>query len=159
MSSDLRALLANRRFAIPLIALLGIAFVGMILVGVILITRPGSDDGSQVALATSTPESEPTERSTATALPSATLEPAATPTLVPVGTSESPSATDIALTSTSEAESSSQATPGSGNTPVATAAAPAEEELADTGVGWGLILVSAIGLSGLVVVARRLRLA
>jgi hypothetical protein len=166
MSREIRALLANRRFAIPLIALLGIAFVGLILVGVILITRPGtSDDGSQAALATSTSALEATERPTTTALPSATVEPSSTPTLVPLGTPASPSETDVADASTSEAETPSdeeataQPTPGSGDSPAATATAPTEDELADTGVGWGLIVLSAIGLSGLVLLARRLRLA
>jgi hypothetical protein len=34
-----------------------------------------------------------------------------------------------------------------------------EDELADTGVGWGLVVFSAIGLGALVIVARRLRMA
>jgi hypothetical protein len=34
-----------------------------------------------------------------------------------------------------------------------------DEELAETGLGWGLILVSGVGLAGVAVAARRLRLA
>jgi hypothetical protein len=36
---------------------------------------------------------------------------------------------------------------------------PAGDELAQTGLGWGLVLVSAVGLGAVAIAARRLRLA
>ena len=49
MSQGLREMLANRRFAIPLIVLLAFCFVGLILVGVVLILKPGApDQGTEV---------------------------------------------------------------------------------------------------------------
>jgi hypothetical protein len=34
-----------------------------------------------------------------------------------------------------------------------------DEELADTGIGWGLVLFAGVGLAGLAIVARRFRMA
>ena len=54
---------------------------------------------------------------------------------------------------------SPQATSGTGSPAQATATPLPEDELADTGVGWGLIIFSGIGLAALVIFARRFRLA
>ena len=47
--------------------------------------------------------------------------------------------------------------------PTATAEATSipvtDEELADTGIGWGLVLFAGVGLAGLAIVARRFRMA
>ena len=67
MSQGLREMLANRRFAIPLIVLLGFCFVGLILVGVVLILKPGSPDADEpVAQATNTPGLDSTVQATST---------------------------------------------------------------------------------------------
>jgi len=47
----------------------------------------------------------------------------------------------------------------SGQSAEATATPVTDEELADTGIGWGLVLFAGIGLAGLAVVARRFRMA
>ncbi|MEJ2734210.1 MAG: hypothetical protein P8189_11700 [Anaerolineae bacterium] len=159
MSQDLRDMLANRRFAIPLIILLAFCFVGLILVGVVLILRPGpSDDGEPVAEATLTATFVPTERLTSTPSPTDSPTSRPSPTLVPLGTStESVSAGTPSSTpsSTPTAESTSTTSPGG----EATATPQTEDELAQTGVGWGLVLFSGAGLAVLALVARRLRLA
>ena len=70
MSQGLREMLANRRFAIPLIVLLAFCFVGLILVGVVLILKPGAPNGDgDVAQATNTPELESTVQATSTQVP------------------------------------------------------------------------------------------
>jgi hypothetical protein len=56
-------------------------------------------------------------------------------------------------------EPTAQATPGTGSEAQATATPLPDDELADTGVGWGLIVLSGVGLAGLVIFARRFRLA
>jgi len=53
MSQGLRELLANRRFAIPLIVLLAFCFVGLLLIGVILIWKPGLPTRSEAIVHTS----------------------------------------------------------------------------------------------------------
>jgi hypothetical protein len=164
MSQGLRDMLANRRFAIPLMVLLAFCFIGLILVGVVLILRPGAPDGGEpVAQATSTQPLEPTALPTSTRAPTDTPTPRPTPTLVPLGTEVSSSggtpvssvgegATPTGAAATTAA--TEESTPGA-----ATATPQTEEELAQTGVGWGLILFSGVGLAILVLVARRLRLA
>ncbi len=168
MSQDLRDMLANRRFAIPLIILLAFCFVGLILVGVVLILRPGaSDGGGAVAQATATGTLEPTEQFTSTPVPTDSPTPRPSPTLVPLGTptelvpagtpvsSAGGDATPTGEVATATAESTSTTAP----TGEATATPQPEDELAQTGAGWGLILFSSAGLAGLVLIARRLRLA
>ena len=87
MSQGLRDMLANRKFAIPLIILLAFCLIGLILVGVVLILRPGApDSGTPVAQTTFTPTLEPTQRPIPTSIPTDTPAPRATPTLVPLGT-------------------------------------------------------------------------
>lgn len=189
MSQGLRDMLANRRFAIPLIILLAFCFVGLILVGIVLILRPGaSDNGEPVAQATETALVEPTDEATSTPLPTDTPTPRPSPTLVPVGTTVSstggeseatPEGVGTPVSSGGEGEatakpeeggtevaSSAQDTPepteeteGAAEEATATTTPPQEEELAQTGVGWGLILASAVGLGLLVIAARRLRMA
>jgi len=160
MSQGLRDMLANRKFAIPLIILLAFCLIGLILVGVVLILRPGApDSGTPVAQTTFTPTLEPTQRPIPTSIPTDTPAPRATPTLVPLGTLVTSVTTGTAVapaggTTTPSGAATSTATP-----PSATATPPTDEELADTGIGWGLILFSGIGLALLAVVARRLRLA
>jgi hypothetical protein len=153
MSQGMREMLSNRRFAIPLIVLLAFCFIGLILVGVVLILRPGAPDGgTPVAQATSTTEPEATGLPTST--PTESPTPRATPTLVPVGTPVTPVSDGTPVTPVSEEPTPTTAAP----TPQPTSAAE-EDELADTGIGWGLILFSGAGLAVLVIMARRVRLA
>ena len=170
MSQDLRDMLANRRFAIPLIILLAFCFVGLILVGIVLILRPGASDGGEsVAQATATVTLEPTDRLTSTPAPTDSPTPRPTPTLVPLGTPTElvPAGTPVSsaggdATPTGESATASvtaEATSTTAPTGEATATPQPEDELAQTGVGWGLILFSGAGLAGLVLIARRLRLA
>jgi hypothetical protein len=170
MSEGLRDMLANRRFAIPLIILLAFCFIGLILVGVVLILRPGAPaDGTPVAQATATDAAEATEEPSSTPEPVASPTPRPSPTLVPMGTSvESESSgtpestADAAGTPVDSAgtdEATVEATATVSDAAEATAPPPTEEELAETGIGWGLILISGLGLAMLVLVARRLRLA
>ncbi len=157
MSQGLRNMLANRRFAIPLIVLLAFCLVGLILVGVVLILKPGAQDADEpVAQATSEPES------TATALATSAVEPTQeptdrpTPTLVPLGTvgtvvsGDEDEAPTVAPTA--------QPTATSGSSTEATDVPITDEELADTGLGWGLALFAGVGLALLAVAARRLRM-
>jgi cytoskeletal protein RodZ len=177
MSQGVRDLLANRRFAVPLIVLLAFCLIGLILIGIVLIWQPGPpDDGGSVAQNTATPLPESTETLAPTAAETAT--PRSSPTLVPVGTqvvSTKPASTVVADPSTAEAEETEAApqqtlTAEAGETATAEAGsgedatpAPTESpeeggELAQTGIGWGLVLFSGAGLGLLAAVARRLRL-
>lgn len=160
MSQGMRDMLSNRRFAIPLIILLGTIFVGLILVGIVLILRPGDSDNGEVAQATSTTGAGPTALFTSSPTPTESATPRPTPTLVPLGTPVSspggdstPAATDATVQPTAQATSATDSEAQATATPLP------DEELADTGVGWGLILFSGIGLAALVIVARRFRLA
>ena len=166
MSQDLRDMLSNRRFAIPLVVLLAFCFIGLILVGIVLILRPGApQDGGPVAQATSTVPTDVSEPPTWTPAPTDSPTPRSSPTLVPVGTEVTSgsggtpvSSADGAATAT-EPVATAEPTSTESATAEATAIPSTEEQLADTGVGWGLILFSGIGLALLVLVARRLRLA
>ncbi len=185
MSQGLRDMLANRRFAIPLIILLAFCFIGLILIGVVLIWQPGARDrGTPVAQQSATAAVEPTELATFTPAAASTATPRPSPTLVPVGTVVTSAAPEAEATlSTAQVEETQVAsqqtmTAMAGEVPsaadqTATAAAMSggeataaptatpgdDEELAQTGIGWGLILVSGAGLGLLAVAARRLRLA
>lgn len=167
MSQGLREMLANRRFAIPLIILLAFCFIGLILVGIVLILRPGEgDNGGPVAQAT-TPAAAATQAQpvTFTPSPTATRTPRPSPTLVPMGTVASGTAEPSATASVTPTEVGSPlatATPASGGSASAQATATPvaqDDELADTGLGWGLIVFSGLGLAILLAGARRLRLA
>lgn len=192
MSQGLRDMLANRRFAIPLIALLAFCFIGLILIGVVLIWQPGApDDGGDVAQDTPSPTVEPTEQGTLTPTATATSTPRPSPTLVVLdtpdggapgdgtpgaGTEEPVSTVEVGETQAA-AEQTLTAVAGQTISPAdqtATAAAaaggqdtaepmdtapPEDEELAETGIGWGLILFSGVGLGLLAIAARRLRMA
>ena len=157
MSQGLRDMLANRKFAIPLIILLAFCLIGLILVGIVLILRPGAPGGgTPVAQTTFTPTLQPTRPPIPTSIPTDTPAPRASPTLVPLGTP----ATSVALaTSTTPAGGTATSSVATAGPATATATPPTDEELADTGIGWGLILFSGIGLALLAVMARRLRLA
>ena len=162
MSQGLRDMLANRRFAIPLIILLAFCFVGLILVGIVLILRPG--DGEPVAGVTDTPAAESTTEPTATLTPTKEPTPRPSPTLVPLGTPTEPAEEGTAESPTDGNETPStdatpEATATSGQDAQATATPIADEELADTGIGWGLVIFAGIGMGLLAVAARRLRLA
>jgi cytoskeletal protein RodZ len=177
MSQGVRNMLANRRFAVPLIILLAFCLIGLILIGAVLIWQPSFLDGggTTVAQESATATLEPTASATLgpTATATATATPQPSPTLVPLGTqpvatSEATVATaEVAetqdatqLTTTAVAGQTATAEEGSGEeaTPAPTEAAGEGEELAQTGVGWGLILFSGVGLGLLAAVARRLRL-
>ena len=164
MSQGLRNMLANRRFAIPLIVLLAFCFVGLILVGVVLILKPGAPDGDErVAEVTDAPTLEVTEQATVAATATKTSTPRPTPTLVPLGTSVDsdsgetpvPSGGDETPTTAATAEATATAGQAAEETPVPIT----DEELADTGIGWGLVLFAGVGLAGLAIVARRFRMA
>ena len=168
MSEGLRDMLANRRFAIPLIILLAFCFIGLILVGIVLILRPGAPaDGTPVAQATATTALEATTEPSSTVKPVDSPTPRPTPTLVPLGTSVESENAGTPESPAGTSESSSGTPVGSAGTDEptaeatgeATATPQTEDELAETGVGWGLILISGLGLAMLVLVARRLRLA
>lgn len=154
MSQGMRDMLSNRRFSIPLIILLGAIFVGLILVGIVLIMGGGNGDNGEVAQATSTTAPEPTALSTSSPTPTkpATAQP--TPTLVPLGTPVSSGGDQATPEATEAASPTTEPTAQATATPL-----PEEEELADTGVGWGLIIISGVGLAALVLFTRRLRLA
>ena len=161
MSQGLREMLANRRFAIPLIILLAFCFVGLILVGVVLILKPGAPDPDEpVSQVTDAPTLEATEQPTSTPFSTETPTPRPTPTLVPLGTS-----VDSGSGGTPVSPEDGDETPTTAATaePTATAEATAtpitDEELADTGIGWGLVLFAGVGLAGLAIVARRFRMA
>lgn len=179
MAQSFRDMLSNRRFAIPLIALLVICFVGLLLLGIVLILPSLRGDAEPVAEAPPTETVvEPTDTevpSTPTAMPTDTPTPRPSPTLVPVGTaveSAPGEGTSIAAAETSEAETTAEATTAPGGTAEPTSEGGAgdqatltpttaveDDELAQTGVGWGLILISGVGLAGVAVAARRLRMA
>lgn len=177
MAQNFREMLANRRFAIPLIALLGVCFIGLLLLGFVLILPSLRGDGEEV---TEEPPTEVIVEVTDTEIPAPpTAEPTETPTtrpsptMVPVGTTvvsgtEEPTseATEEATTApgegteTVEPGATEEPTPegGYGDQPTATPTVE-DDELAETGVGWGLILFSGLGLALVVIAARRLRLA
>lgn len=170
MSQGMRDILSNRKFAIPLIILLAFCFIGLLMIGVVLIFRPGADEPvaevtdpvveiTDTVAPTDTPE--PTED-----LATATSRPTNTPVLRSTTVS---SGVDTDATATAAAEVTSVA--GTEVASVETAVAEATQatveatstvepgdELADTGVGWGLVLFSGVGLAGLAIVARRLRM-
>lgn len=158
MSQGLRTMLANRRFAIPLIILLAFCLIGLILVGVVLIVKPGAQDADEpVAQTTST--MEPALTVPATSAPESTEAPTPrpTPTLVPLGTSAGSTSGGEDAAPTTAATSEPTAT--SGSSTQATDVPITDEELADTGIGWGLALFAGVGLALLAVAARRLRMA
>lgn len=176
MSQGMRDMLANKKFAIPLIVLLGFCLVGLILVGIVLLLRPGARAAEvppqDVAGEVLTPSVTPVELVTFTPTATDTPTPRPTATLVPVDTVAPPAGTSEATvdigggegTGTAEATATTatggQATATSApSQPTATTApTTAEGELAQTGLGWGLILFSSAGLAGLAMAARRLRL-
>lgn len=165
MSQGLREMLANRRFAIPLIVLLAFCFVGLILVGVVLILKPGSSDGDEaVAQATNTPALEATEQVTSTPISTETPTRRPTPTLVPMGTPVDSTSGGTPVSSvggdgTPTTAATAEPTATAGQTAQATSIPVTDEELADTGIGWGLVLFAGVGLAMLAIVARRFRMA
>jgi hypothetical protein len=164
MSQGFREMLANRRFAIPLIVLLAFCFIGLILVGIVLILRPGEGaNGGPVAQAT-TATATRSQPVTFTPSPTATRTPRPSPTLVPLGTVESGTAEPSATASSTPTEASplataTTATGGSASAQETATPVAQDDELADTGLGWGLIIFSGLGLAILLAGARRLRLA
>jgi hypothetical protein len=174
MSQGLRAMLANRKFAIPLIILLAFCLIGLLLIGIVLISGMASGKKA-VAQTTPTVAATPTAALvTFTPVPTKAPTSRPSPTLVPVGTAvgsagggATPAATSGATAvSTKTGVGAATAVPTTAPTSAqgtgaqATAAPQAEnEQLAQTGVGWGLVLASGIGLALLVIAVRRLRLA
>jgi hypothetical protein len=165
MSQGMRDMLANKKFAIPLIVLLGFCLVGLILVGVVLLLRPGAGDSRapvDVAGEVLTPSVTAAELATFTPAPANTPTPRSTPTLVPVATVADESGATAVPTAEVDAGSDSGGAEAT-STPVPTVVPTVAEtnsdgELAQTGLGWGLILFAGTGLAVLAVVARRLRL-
>ena len=160
MSQGLRDMLANRRFAIPLIILLAFCLVGLILVGVVLILKPGLPGGDKtVAQTTNTPGLEVTAQATSTREPTEEPTRRPTPTLVPLGTAVDSTAENGNEETTPTTAATAEPTATTGQSTQATAVPITDEELADTGIGWGLVLFAGVGLAGLAVAARRLRMA
>jgi hypothetical protein len=171
MSQGLRDMLANRRFAIPLIGLLALCLIGLFMIGIVIIFQPGKSDeladqaGDSLAMAIQSSAVAPTNTPEPTWTPSPTTMPTSRPTatLVPVGTVTSQPLPTPTATALLVAEVQATATTfATSEQPVAQATdAPTAEdsELAETGLGWGLVLMSGVGLAALAFVARRVRLA
>jgi hypothetical protein len=165
MSQGLREMLANRKFAIPLIILLAFCFVGLILVGIVLIIKPGTPGADEpVAQTTNTPGLEPTVQAASTQVPTDAPTRRPTPTLVPLGTpvdsaSGGTPVSSVGQDATPTTAATAEPSATSGQSAEATAIPDTDEELADTGIGWGLVLFAGAGLGVLAVVARRLRMA
>jgi len=181
MFQNLRDLMSNRKFAIPLIVLLGICFIGLLLLGFALILpsiRSDSEPVADVVLTQAAVEgTETAALTTPTEAPTQKPTPRPSPTLVPVGTSVGSGANQPEGTAVAEVTSSPVTSAGEATTATAQAAASAaptegsttaeetptsggqDEELADTGIGWGLIFVSGGGLAAVAIAARRLRMA
>jgi hypothetical protein len=170
MSQGIRDSLANRKFAIPLIVLLGFCLVGLILVGVVLLLRPGDSDdtqATQVAGDMLTSTAGAVDLVTFTPAPATnTVTPRPSPTLVPVatlgeGTASAPAGTGavISVAGSPTAEATAAATSAVSQVTATIAPTASDDELAQTGVGWGLIIFAGGGLAALGVAARRLRLA
>lgn len=164
MSQGLRELLANRRFAIPLIVLLAFCFIGLLLIGIILIWKPGLPTrGEAIVQATATPPVTATQPRPPTFTPTSSPTPRPSPTLVPVGPTvggpTSAATTEATVPAGEEAVPTQVAsTPTSTPSPSAQETTSEDNELAQTGIGWGLILASGTGLAALTFIARRLRL-
>jgi cytoskeletal protein RodZ len=174
MSQGLRDMLADRRFAIPLIGLLALCFIGLLLLGLTFIFGLGGKEPVASVTDTPTPAVTDTSEPTRTPSPTSSPTPSPSPTLVPVGTAPSgqtaqPTGEGTPPTGeTVTVEASVTSGTGQG-TAVATSEATAtqatatpesgEDELAETGVGWSLVFFSGLGLAMLALVARRLRLA
>jgi hypothetical protein len=166
MSQGFREMLANRRFAVPLIALLAFCFIGLILVGIVLILRPGEPAQAGPVAQVTTAVATRSQPATFTPSPTATRTPRPSPTLVPMGTAVTSgtgaSSATTAPTASAEASPAATATTVSGGSVAAQETATPvaqDDELADTGLGWGLIIFSGVGLAALLAAARRLRLA
>jgi hypothetical protein len=165
MSQGLREMLANRRFAIPLIVLLAFCFVGLILVGIVLIVRPGAPDADEpVAQATTTPGLDSTAQATSTQVPTDAPTRRPTPPLGPLGTPVDSASGGTPVPSVGEdatptTAATAEPTATSGQSAEATSVPITDEELADTGIGWGLVLFAGVGLAMLAVAARRFRMA
>jgi len=165
MSQGIRDLLANRKFAIPLIVMLGICFVGLLLLGIVFIVKPSSKPAAQATPTTRAVVVQVTQTPMSTSVSPAQPTAAPTNTLVPIGTAVAfATATSPAAQAMATGEATVQPTePGSGAAATgaeATSDPTAEgDELAQTGAGWGLIVASGAALALLFIVARRLRLA
>ncbi|MGC9335630.1 MAG: hypothetical protein ACP5JJ_15890 [Anaerolineae bacterium] len=102
---------------------------------------------------------------TRTPLPTLTRTPKPSPTLVPLGTvvtsgTAEPSATALPAPSEEPSPAATATTVSGGGLAQASATPVSQsDELADTGLGWGLIIISGVGLAALLAGARRLRLA
>ena len=153
MSQGIRDLLANRKFAIPLIIMLAICFVGLLLLGIVFIVKPGSKTAAEPQPTAKAAVVQVTE--TSSPIPILPTQPPTNPTAAPTNTLVPIGTAVVSVTDTSPAAQATTAVDAA-----ATSAPAAEEdELAQTGVGWGLIVASGAGLALLFIVARRLRLA
>lgn len=160
-----RDMLANRKFAIPLIGLLGICLVGLLMLGVVLI-MPGLRADTRAETVNLTPDQVAQQATQSAPLPSPTAKPTETPrptpTLVPVGTPVSSTTSEPTAESVGTVvaqAATTQPTAEAADTQPTPTLAAADEELADTGLGWGLILFSGAGLAAVAAAARRLRIA
>jgi hypothetical protein len=162
MSQGIRDMLANKKFAMPLLVLLGFCLVGLILVGVVLILRPGAGDAgapTKVGGEAITPSITAVALVTFTPAPSYTATPRPSPTLVPVApAAEGDEGTPAATADVGSSAGSPTAAATAAQATATTASTDSDGELAETGLGWGLILFAGTGLAGLAVAARRLRL-
>jgi len=162
MSQGFREMLANRRFAIPLIVLLAFCFIGLILVGIVLILRPG--DGAPVAQAT-TPAATATRSQPVTFTPSPTATPLPTDISSPIlpestaTSSSTPSPTPTA-TATPQPTPSPSPTPSPEPPPSTTPSptpspSPAPTSPGAAGRPWVLTSILILGLIGAAVAAGR----
>ena len=167
MSQGIRDMLANKKFAIPLIILLGFCLVGLILVGVVLLLRPGDGEGdrsTELAGAALTPSVTAIDLVTFTPGPANTATPRPSATLVPVATvavtagATAAATADVGATSGAPTAQATAAATAAVSQATATIAADGDDELAQTGLGWGLILFAGGGLAALTMAARRLRM-
>ena len=173
MSQGMRALLANRKFAIPLIALLALCLIGVLMIGIVIVAQPGQA-GELVAKAevpldigVGAVSAVPGEALEPTAMPSPVASPTPRPTAtwVPVRTASNQTLPMAAATATVAVVAQAQpltSNPATSARLLAQASddpSAGDSELAETGVGWGLVMASGIGLAMVVLFARRMRLA
>ena len=153
---------ANRPFVIMMFGLGGLLILGILAIILMLVFGNNGDAGDEIAQATATPPS--TLPATDTPAPSPTPAPSETPrpTATRVLGQETPGTPAEEETPTQEpATPSADETPSATEPPAsaATATPPTDQQTPQTGLGWGWIVAIGLGLAGVVLAARRLRLA
>ncbi len=151
---------ANRPFVIMMFGLGGLLVLGIIAIVLMLVLGNDGDTGEGIAQATATPPSLlPATDTPAPSPTSAATEPPR-PTATRVLGTDTPA--PDAATPTEAVATPPAAEPSATANPPASAATPTpvpDEQTPQTGLGWGWIVAIGLGLAGVVLVARRLRLA